>query len=63
VANDIEADDHLRCHARALVDILERHNLHAASGRETLPERPAVDRDVTGPRLPNSAPPCSSTVS
>ena len=33
VANDAEADDHLRCHACALVEILERHNQHAAAGR------------------------------
>lgn len=42
VANDAEADDHLRRHARELVEILDRDGEHGSSAsHEALPERRA----------------------
>lgn len=43
VANDAEADDHLRRHARELVEILDRDGQHDVS-RDIPPARPAVAR-------------------
>lgn len=41
VANDVEADDHLRRHARELVEILERDGENGVSRHEAADERPA----------------------
>jgi len=41
VANDAEADDHLRRHARELVEILDRDGEHDSAPHEALPERRA----------------------
>ena len=38
VANDPEADEHLRHHARELVDILDRDTAHAQDEEVTLPD-------------------------
>jgi len=43
LANDPEADAHLRRHARELVEILERDNAHAGTVEAATPDIP-VDR-------------------
>lgn len=44
VATDPEADDHLRRHARELVDILDRDGEHAATAAEPVAARPAATK-------------------
>lgn len=47
VANDTEADDHLRAHARDLVDILERDEAREKPAAEAMP---AAARAAPGER-------------
>lgn len=48
VANDHEADDHLRRHARELVEILERDGEHGAKPAGAVPERPSEPARAAG---------------
>lgn len=48
VANDPEADDHLRRHARELVEILDRDGERAAAHHDAAPERPASASEARG---------------
>lgn len=47
VANDPEADDHLRRHARELVEILDRDGGHAVPA-DTASAKPAAPRQEAG---------------
>lgn len=42
IANDTDADDHLRHHARELVEILDRDGENGLSTHETADDRPAL---------------------
>ncbi len=46
VANDVEADDHLRRHARELVEILDRDGENGVPRHEAADERPALAREA-----------------
>lgn len=48
VAQDPEADDHLRRHARVLVEILNRDGERAAAHDDAAPERPASASKARG---------------
>jgi hypothetical protein len=54
VANDAEADAHLRAHARELVDILERDLLLNPATAHTLPAHSSTARDA--PRKASARP-------
>jgi hypothetical protein len=45
VANDPEADDHLRRHARELADILDRDTKHESAPRDMPSARPITTRE------------------
>lgn len=46
VANDVEADDHLRRHARELVEILDRDGENGLPRHEAADERPALAHEA-----------------
>lgn len=48
VANDTDADDHLRRHARELVEILDRDGENASPRHAVADERPAAAREAEG---------------